>query len=185
MAVKTKLLTYADYLALPEIKQRYEIIDGELIMTVAPNVKHQMVSGNLYSQLRPSIEKRSLGLLLYAPVDVIIQRDPLRTRQPDLLFVRAARSEIIRDQIEGAPDIVIEILSPSNSRTDILDKLADYAKIGVPECWIVAPQGATVEVLVLAQGQYQRFGLFGLGNKIKSSVLSELDLMPDEIFKWH
>ena len=112
-----------------------------------------------------------------------MRQEPLRVRQPDLLFVSNENSGILGDRIEGGPDLVVEILSPSNSRVDIDIKLADYAQIGVRECWIVSPQARTVEALGLEDGQYRRLSLSGLGDTVESVVLAGFHLPVSQIFE--
>ena len=177
-----KKLTYEDYLALPETKQRYEIIDGELIwMSPAPTTKHQEIVGALYLKLAPLVKEHDLGKIFLSPVDVVVSRQPLRTRQPDLLFVRKDRLHIVQDRIERAPDLVIEILSPGNTRAAVQAKLDDYAHLGVRECWLVSLEAITIEVLMRARGRYKRLGLFGSGDKIKSGVWPPLSLTVDDL----
>jgi Uma2 family endonuclease len=183
MTVDLKHLTYQQYLDLPEMKARYSIVDGELVMDAAPTPNHQTILLELAVILVPFVRERHLGRVFTAPLDILIRRDPLRTRQPDLLFISNARRYIIGQQvIEGGPDLVIEILSPSNTRRELTAKLQDYQSIGVCEAWIIAPQGRTVEVLQLSQEHIERLGLYGLGDTIVSRVLPDLRLTVVEIF---
>ena len=183
MTVDLKRLTYQQYLDLPEMKARYSIVDGELVMAAAPTTEHQRCILELALKLTPVVRERRLGEVFIAPIDIVIRRDPLLTRQPDLLFISNARRYIIgRQVIEGGPDLVIEILSPSNTRRELEEKLRDYQSINVREAWIVAMQGQTVEVLQLSAGSIERSGLYGLGDRIVSQVLSELQLTVNEIF---
>ena len=183
MTMDLKHLTYQQYLDLPEMKARYSIVDGELVMAVAPTTKHQRCILELALKLTPVVREHRLGEIFIAPIDIVIHRDPLRTRQPDLLFISNARRYIIgRQVIEGGPDLVIEILSPSNTRRELEEKLQDYQTIGVREAWIVATQGQTVEVLQLSAGGIERSGLYGLGDTIVSQVLPDLRLAVAEIF---
>lgn len=125
-----------------------------------------------------------MGEVLYAPLDIVIQRNPLRTRQPDLLFISNERAGIIQDdRIHGGPDLVIEILSPSNSRGEIEEKMSDYARIGVRECWLVSPQGCTVETLQLDSGEWKRLAIRGVGESIEALVLAGLELPVSDIFQ--
>jgi Uma2 family endonuclease len=182
MTVDLKHLTYADYLALPEMKARYSIVDGELVMAAAPTPDHQRVVQRTFVRLDSFVHERQLGTVFLAPLDIVIRRDPLRTRQPDVMFISNARRYIIGQQvIEGGPDLVIEILSPTNTRRELEEKLRDYQSINVREAWIVATQGQTVEVLQLSPERIERLGLYGLGDLIVSQVLSELQLTVDEI----
>lgn len=183
-------LTLEAYLALPEIKGRWEVIDGVIEMAAMPTAGHQWIMGNLYRELFPYVHSRQLGVVFLPPSDVLIQAEPkLRVRQPDLIYFSTERTgfrgledfqglKIFRD----APDLVIEILSPSDTKKRLAGKLADYASIGVPEVWLVAPKAETVEVLALHEGRYERAGLFGRGETIASAVLPDLELAVDVVF---
>ena len=182
MTLQSTRLTYQEYLDIPEIKARYDIVDGEMIMAPAPVFKHQIISGNIYAPVRNFVTGRGLGVVAYSPVDVVIQTSPLRTRQPDLLYISNENRHIIGDRIHGGPDLAVEILSPGNSRGDIESKLADYASIGVKESWLVSPQAYTVETLVLENGEWKRKALYGLGDTVNSTVLPGLELPVSDIF---
>ena len=104
-------------------------------------------------------------------------------RQPDLLFVSNERSGIVRGQIYGGPDLVVEVISPNNSRAHIESKLADYAKIDVRECWLISPLSRTVEVLSQESGEWRRVYIRGEGESIESAVLPGLELDIAEIFR--
>ena len=183
MTTQTRRLTYDEYLQGPEIKRRYDIVDGEMIMAPAPTVKHQQILGQIFLLIHQFVTEHQLGQVLFAPLDVVIQREPLRTRQPDLLFVSSERADMLSGQVvEEAPDLVVEILSPSNTRRDIEDKLADYARLGVRECWLVSPEARTAEILALADGSWKRVSLRGVGDSIQSSVLEGLELEVSQLF---
>lgn len=182
MTTETRRMTYEEYWEGPEMKGRYDIVDGVLTMAPSPTRKHQEILGQLYYLLRQFLDEHRLGSAFIAPLDVIVERDPLKTRQPDLLFVSNARSEILQDIVEGAPDLVVEILSPSNSRADIQEKLDDYAGLGVSECWLVSPEGRTVEVLTAAEGGWERASLSGVGDTVTSGVLDEFEVAVSDIF---
>ncbi|MDA2926918.1 Uma2 family endonuclease [Acidobacteria bacterium AH-259-G07] len=138
MAIQPKILTYSDYLQLPEQMKRYEIIDGEIIyLTPAPKEIHQRILRNLFRPLDHFVRQKRLGVVYFAPLDIIVRKKPLHTRQPDLIFISRELASIVRDQIEGGPDQVVEILSPGKTRTNIENKLKDYAQLTVQECWIV------------------------------------------------
>ncbi|MBI4639658.1 MAG: Uma2 family endonuclease [Candidatus Tectomicrobia bacterium] len=189
MAVETKMITYEEYLAMPEIKRRYEIIDGEFIMAPGPTPDHQWVVGDAFALLRTFVNERGLGVVLVAPVDVVIQRDPLRTRQPDVLYLSAERSGIrgraqLRELqvLEIPPDLVVEVLSPSNTRREMEDKLKDYMKIGVRECWLISPEGETVEVLRLSSEGAETVNIYGISGTLRSEILEGFTLSIREIF---
>lgn len=183
MTTQTRRLTYEEYLKTPEIKARYDIVDGVMTMAPGPTIAHQRILLHLAILMHQFVSGQHLGEVLFAPVDIIVRREPLRTRQPDLLFVSNEHVSILGDQVEGAPDLVAEILSPSNTRSDLEAKLADYAALGVLECWLVSPEARSVEVLELTEGSWARLGICGLGEQVQSQVLPELDLGVAQLFE--
>src|SRR3990172_6216810 len=111
--------TYQDYLDMPDDVKRYQVIDGDLIMTPAPTTAHQFVSGNLAMELRQYVKKNNLGFVLCAPTDVVL--DDTNVFQPDILFISNERKSIIKhENIQGAPDLIIEILSPATGYYDLV-----------------------------------------------------------------
>ena len=182
MTLKAKRLTYEEYLKGPEIKARFDIVDGEMIMSQKPTVSHQRLLGRLAMMLHQFVSEQQLGEVLFAPLDILVRKEPLRTRQPDLLFVSHERAGILGQIVEGAPDMVAEILSPSNTRSSIEEKLADYARLGVNECWLVSPEARSVEVLALTEGGWNRVAICGLGDLVTSNVLADLSLPVADLF---
>lgn len=182
MSTQTKRLTYDEYLKGPEIKARYDIVDGVIIMAPSPTLEHQKILRQLFLSVHGFVAERQLGEVLFAPLDVLVQREPLRTRQPDLLFVSNQRSGILGQIIEGAPDLVAEILPPVNTRSDLEAKLGDFAALGVPECWLISPEARSVEVLELVEGNWTRLAISGLGDQVQSNVFSGLELHVTELF---
>lgn len=183
MTLQTGRLTYAEYLESPETKQRYEIVDGKIIMPPSPTSADQRLLRQTFKLLDRFVSENKLGEVFFAPLDVVIQREPLRTRQPDLLFVSNAKSAIIGQVIEGAPDLVVEILSLGNTRAGMEEKLGDYSRLGVSECWLVSPEASSVEVLELVDGALQRLSICGLGDDVRSAVLTGLALTVGELFE--
>ena len=145
-------LDYSDYLALPDDGKCYEIVDGDLFVTPSPNPFHQRVSKRLQQQLMNYFESRSLGEVFDAPLDVILSsRDIV---QPDLLVV-ADPKQISGRGIEGAPLLVVEILSPSTRSKDRTVKARRYAELGIAHYWIVDHERQRVECHGLASGAYR------------------------------
>ena len=180
----TTRITYEEYLKEPVAMHRYDIVDGEMIMSAAPNPYHQRTSKRTFRPIDRFVIEHELGEVLYAPLDIVIRSNPLRTRQPDLLFISNERAGIIQDdRIHGGPDLVVEILSPSNSRGEIEGKMSDYARIGVRECWIMSPEGLTVETLQLDSGEWKRLAIRGVGEDVETVVLQGLGLPVLEIFQ--
>jgi Uma2 family endonuclease len=187
--IDTKHLTFADYLLLPTIRQRYDIIDGEMVMTAAPTGRHQWIIGNIHQALRTYLHTTQRGMVLFAPCDILIRREPLRTRQPDLFVFLRGRSDVedldaLLDQpvIEAAPDITVEVLSKNETRRMRTDKLEDYRRLGVKECWIVSPQAQTVEILQFSGHEMRTLGIYGIGMRLRSALLDGFELLVDEVF---
>lgn len=174
----TGAMTYADLEQLPEdISQRQEIILGELFVSPSPVPNHQVVLGNLFMQLSTHVAERRLGLVLMAPVDVKLTEYNLVV--PDLLFVARDRLAIIGAQaIEGAPDLVVEILSPSTARQDRVRKLALYATHGVREYWLVDSGAKRLQVLTLVHGRYEPIPGDGFpGSRVFPDLHIDLDAL--------
>jgi len=144
------VLTYDDYAVLPNDRNRYEILEGDLIVTPSPTTNHQRVSRNLGFILFSHIKKNSSGELLYAPMDVIL--DESTVVQPDIIFILKEHLHILSKRgVDGAPDLLIEIMSPSTVKYDRLSKKQLYARYGVRWFWIVDPDEKKVE-------EYEREG---------------------------
>ena len=148
------VLTYDDYCLLPNDRNRYEILDGELSVTPAPRTRHQSISSTFTGFLPTISWPTSLATsFLPAPTDLILA--PTTIVQPDLIFVGSDRRHIVTERaIEGPPTLLIEILSPTTHRTDRLTKAQLYAKHQVPHYWLVDPDQRTIEAYELARDHY-------------------------------
>jgi len=145
--------TYQDYLLFPNDGKRYELIAGDRYVTPAPRTRHQKISSNLQGFLFDFVKKNNGGIVLTAPTDVVFS--DMDVVQPDLLFVSRGRASIItEDNIQGAPDLVVEILSESTRRTDEIIKLKLYEMNGIAEYWIIDPEVDTVKVYRLVDQAY-------------------------------
>lgn len=148
-------LTYEDYVLLPEDGRRHEFIDGEHFMTPAPSTRHQRISRNLVSFLDVHLRRTKEGQVFHAPTDVVLSEQDVV--EPDLLVVSAARTSIITEKnIQGAPDLVVEIISETSRKTDKTIKRKLYEGHGVREYWIVDPELETVEVYRMTERGYVR-----------------------------
>lgn len=183
MPLATELkLTVEDYFALPEGGPRCQLIDGELIpMAPAPNRFHQAVLGNLHLLIAQWLKKNPIGELYLAPFDV--QLDSLNLFQPDLVFVSRKRSSIFSNTgTQGAPDLVVEILSPSTARLDLGTKRSLYAQHGVDEMWIVDPDGLEVRIYRFAELADRPVAVYYSGDTFQSAHFPGLSLPVDEVF---
>ena len=153
MSAGTRKLTYAEYVCFPDDGKRHEIIEGEHYMSPAPSTYHQEVSRHIQFQLYTQIERRKLGAVINAPVDVHLTEHNIV--QPDLVVVLARNRIITPTKVKGTPDHLIEILSPSTEKNDRLLKFGVYELAGVPEYWLVHPAEHTLTRYVLKEAKYE------------------------------
>lgn len=174
--------TYQRYLELND-DERYEILDGELLMTPAPGVHHQRIVEELQFRVAQWVRHYRTGLLLPAPTDVVLDDDVVV--QPDLLFVRAERvAELVGERaVNGAPDLVVEVLSPSTLDRDRHRKRGIYRRYGVREYWIVDPANRAIEVLVLEEGDYRLASFAAENGAVASTVLPGFAAAVAEVFQ--
>ncbi|MBK8978223.1 MAG: Uma2 family endonuclease [Planctomycetes bacterium] len=173
----TAKLSYRDYCLIPADGLRHEILDGEHVVAPSPGTAHQRTLARLLRALQCYVEDRGLGEVFVAPYDVVL--GPHDIVQPDLLVVVPAHADRIHDDgVHGAPDLVIEILSPGTRATDLGRKRERYAECGVPEYWIVDPSARTIRQLAHVGGTYEDRG--DHPDRIQLAVLPEvvLELAP-------
>jgi len=180
--IKTKTLafTYNDYLAYTEHSdKRYELVEGELNMVPSPSFQHQKVLGRLFTILNNYVLKNNIGELVIAPIDLYI--DDISTLQPDIVFISKEKSYIIENnRINGSPDLVIEIISPSTVIRDRDIKKKLYARAEIMEYWIVEPDKKEVEVYNLSEEGYVLSGIHK--NRLSSEIFAGLIINLSEIF---
>ena len=145
-----KRWTYAEFARLPTSgSTRYEVIDRELVVTPGPTGRHQWIAAKLIHRLVGFAEAHDCGDVFAGPLDVLFGEGDYF--EPDILFVRRGRADVVTQRgVEGPPDLVVEILSPSTAARDRGIKLERYRLFGVPEYWIIDPDGGTIEVWRLA-----------------------------------
>ena len=155
--IKESGLTYDDYAALDD-ENRYELVEGQLeLMSPSPSTIHQMVNFEIQKNLTNSCEQSYF--ILYAPIDIILSSTEVR--QPDIVLVHRNRIDILTNRgIEGTPDLVIEILSPSSLKRYKIDKLNTYAQYEIPDYWIVDPNSFILEQYILSKSRYDMNNIF-------------------------
>ena len=179
---KNKIYTYQDYLELPDDRNRYEILQGELIMSPAPVTIHQKISMILINFLFNYTSKKHMGSVFHAPYDVILS--DINILQPDVIFVSNANKKIITEKnIQGAPDLVIEILSLATAYHDLIEKKEIYQSAGVKEYWIVDPKMQWIEVYVLEEGKYHLFQRAEKSGTVQSKILAGFEIPLAKIFE--
>ena len=173
LAKQARRWTYEEYYRLDN-DQRYEIIEGNLLMAPAPDTWHQSWLGELHLLLHQHVKARQLGKIFVAPVDVVL--DPENSVQPDLIFIASANLDLIKPRaVFGTPDLVIELVSPSSVRRDRYDKKDLYARFGVKEYWIGDPANQSLEILTLKDGRYELHCSAEISGKLISIVLPGLE----------
>ena len=178
--VTTSKLTYQDYASM-EGDERYELLDGELILVASPNMDHQTVSLRMVVRMNAFVEENDLGRVFHAPFDVLFTDTDVA--QPDLLFVSKERESILTPaNIQGAPDLIVEILSPSSSRRDWHNKRELYARHGVTEYWIIDPANRIVSVMSLRDGVLEIDQTCTVGDAAASGVLDGFSVSLEDIF---
>jgi Uma2 family endonuclease len=176
---------YQDYVAAVEQHPalRVEYLNGDIVMTPARSPHHQTVTVNLLILLGQYAKQGERGRVMPAPLDVVLASEA-QIIQPDLIYVAKERysSLLGRAAVTGAPDMVLEILSPSTVRTDRKLKLPIYARYGVPEYWIVDPDDPSVEVFLLDGNTYRVGGIFLAGDTINVGCFADAQVTVDGIF---
>jgi Uma2 family endonuclease len=175
-------MTYEDLLLLPEDGLRHEIIDGEHYVNASPLEKHQRVSYNLIVEIGIYLRQYPVGRFYHAPFDVVFSRYDVV--EPDLMFISNEHLAIITSRnVQGSPDLLVEILSPSNTRYDEVTKRALYERTGVGEYWIVDPVRDTVRVFRRnAAGRYDIAADLSRNETLTSPLFPTLEIQLDDIF---
>lgn len=155
---------YEDLLTMPDDGNRYEILEGNLLVSPSPSWRHQRVVTNVVMTLSV-LQARGLGQVCPAPMDVVLTAHT--ALQPDVLFIRTDRLDIVTERsVNGPPDLVVEVLSESTRSADLGRKLRAYARYGVPEYWVLDPDAHTIEVFRQRGVSLENLGAVGLHGKI-------------------
>ncbi|MCK4411026.1 Uma2 family endonuclease [Candidatus Bipolaricaulota bacterium] len=182
--LNTKIkFTYTDYKSLPESEtDRYELLQGELVMVPSPNWLHQSILKRILLFIDDYVTSHGLGEVRFAPLDIVLSEEVVL--QPDIFFISRERSEIIADEgVHGAPDLVVEITSPGTKARDQTLKRTLYARHGVKEYWIVDPEAKTVEVLTLEEKGFELFSAYKGTELLNSPLLKGLAIDLRKVFE--
>ncbi len=174
--------TYEDWSKLPNDGYRYEVINGELFMSPPPRARHQRILMRLVDHLLAFLRLHQVGEVLVAPVGVHLPNHTVPL-QPDIVFIGSERLDIIdEDYIEGAPDLVMEILSPSDWLYDRREKMQVYQGAGIAEYWIVDPRTQTIEVYILERSTYLLAGQYNMGDVAASRTIPGFEVPVEHVF---
>lgn len=177
------VLTADQYFRTPEMLRPAELVYGALRVSDAPSVRHQQAVGAFYLALAQHVRARRLGHVLVAPVDVVLHHERALIVQPDLLFVSQARAHILKQRVVGAPDLVLEVLSP-NPRIGALQERIDwFAEYDVREIWLLHQTSDLFEIVRVADGRAIRSEPFDYSRPIRSEVLPGFTSTVDEILE--
>ncbi len=179
-AVKKPIkFTYEDYLHFPEDK-RYEIIDGEVHMVPSPGPYHQDISWRLELTISTFVEKNGLGKIYHAPLDVVFSETDVV--QPDIMFISKERLNIITEKnVQGAPDLIVEIISPTSEYRDRVIKRKLYSKYEVKEYWLVDLEKKEIEVMGLGESGLETVKIYQKTDILESLVLKGIKIKLDDI----
>jgi Uma2 family endonuclease len=191
----TRPMTYEEYLATPEELARYDILDGYKVYRLygkekmaSPTRQHQQIQGNLYVLLRQAAREQNLGRAILAPCDVLVRHSPLKVRQPDVMLISSERLEQNAPDdsavpLDPAPELVVEIISPSERPGARAAKLADYRSVGVREVWQIFSETRMVEIVALTEEAIETVGIYHAGESVVSLIFPNLSASVDAIFE--
>jgi Uma2 family endonuclease len=173
--------TYEEYRVLPETGPRYQLVDGDLLMSPAPTFWHQELLMRLATALRVFAEGKRAGKVVCAPLDVILSDEDVF--QPDIVFVSAGhRKLIVPEGIRGTPDLCVEVLSPTNRGVDLGTKRLQYAKYGLAELWIADPDANTLQVFRLQEDPNNAVAVLTARDTITTPLLPGFAMKLDKLF---
>jgi Uma2 family endonuclease len=163
MATTTKLVTYEEWLNMPQVDGVIqEVVNGEIVTMPAPKTLHGDVVESLADILKPQVDPVKVRIRI-SVFGLIIRQDPLIMRIPDLAMFYKSNVVVLDGYIHSAPELIVEVLSPANTRSEREAKLRDYESLGVPEIWVLSPEACTFEVLLLKEGKLTTVALLREG----------------------
>jgi Uma2 family endonuclease len=174
-------MTTAEFFSLPEGPPYFQLIDGDLYLSPSPRRYHQKLILRLAVILQSYLDGHPLGEIYVAPSDVVFTKDTILN--PDIYFVSRERMSILTEQgAEGAPDLVVEVLSPSTARLDLGRKREIYAESGVGEMWVVSPKTQSVEVYRFAEKADKPATVLGMEDHLETPLFPDLAIRISELF---
>jgi Uma2 family endonuclease len=174
-------MTTDEYLRTPETMLPQELVYGFVRDAPAPSVGHQGAVGEIFMCLRTHLAQHGIGRVWMSPIDVVLDREQDLVVQPDLIVVLNDRQQIVADRVGGAPDLVVEVMSPRPRIGRLDERLAWFAKYGVRECWLVRPAVRQIEVIAFTDGAVADRRVFAPQQSMTSTVLPALKATPESI----
>jgi Uma2 family endonuclease len=171
-------ITADEFFALPETNHLVELIDGEVMVAATPVTKHQRLIGRAYTLLG---ELAPDGEAFLSPLSVYL--DELNIPEPDVMWVSPANTGVVHDShLFGAPDLIVEVFSPSTEKRDRKDKFELYERFGVREYWMIDPEPELIEVWVRVEDRFSRLGIYAPGEAFNSPVLAHATVQVNRLF---
>jgi Uma2 family endonuclease len=181
MARIEPVLSYEHLRQMPDDGNRYEILEGRLVVTAAPTTRHQRAVWNVTRVLDRAVQA-GYGTAYVAPIDVVLHSTEAAV-QPDLLFIATDRLQIVTEEkIEGAPDLIVEVLSDSTRNRDLGVKLRQYARYGVHWYWAVDPDAHEIRVFAWREGAYEEQPVLRRGNRLGCPLFPKIEVDVAEVF---
>jgi Uma2 family endonuclease len=184
METLTKKITFAEFkeLDFPDNERfLYELLDGEPVQRNPPSIQHQRIARNVFRKLDQFVLEKNLGEVFFAPIALLV--DDYNAPQPDVMFVSNKNANAFGDDVlVRAPELVVEILSPSTMADDRYRKRKLYARFGVKEYWVIDPKNQSIEVLALKESSYDIISFAAEKGTIRSNVLEGFTLDLKEVF---
>jgi Uma2 family endonuclease len=163
MGTTTRTVTYEEWLNMPIVEDAIEeVVNGEVRIMPPDKWKHAVIVDNLSDALKAQVDRKAVRVV-GSVFGLVIRKTPLTSRVPDLA-VFLTQNIVERDgYIHSAPELIVEVLSPANTRRNMADKMRDYESMGVPELWIISPEAQTIEVIHLENGKLITHGVVTQG----------------------
>ena len=175
-----EVYTYEEYRQLPE-GAPYELVRGDLVMSPAPELRHQRIARRFFRALDDAVTKGAGGEVFFAPFDVRLSEDTVL--QPDLAFISSTHADRLTSQaVEGAPDLVAEILSPATAHRDLTVKKRLYEVHGVREYWVIDPGQQTIEVFENVEGGFRQRARAVEEGVAESGILDAFEIAVSDLF---
>ena len=176
-----KLMTIDEYLRTPETVVPAELRFGVLRVAESPTPRHQSAVARIFRTLDGYVGAHGIGEIWLAPLDVILDEERALIVQPDLMFISNENASIVRDRVRGAPDLMVEVLSPNPRIGKTEERIAWFAEYGVRECWLVHQEQRSVAIIEFACGRVAARNVYGRQDVIKSAVLPAFDSLLESI----
>lgn len=186
MEVLTKKISYREYREMDfadEQNALFELLNGEIVARNSPSQSHQTIVLSIAGEIRNFLKTSQLGRVFVAPLDVVL--DNINAPQPDVLFVKKDRYFVLENEdkvVHGAPDLVVEVISPTSIRRDRFQKLKIYEQFAIREYWLVDPTNKTVEVFQMRENRYELVAFADQTGQIQSAVLEGFELDVSQVF---